>query len=66
MAERIGNVLYWLGCIVAGLITILAVSMYLAETHNKNETLLVSGFILIFAVAARLIGRAGRYVLAGR
>lgn len=66
MAGRIGNVLYWLGCIVAGLITILAVGMYLAETHNKSEALLVSGFILIFAVAAWLIGRACRYVLAGR
>jgi hypothetical protein len=66
MAERIGNVLYWLGCIVAGLIALFAVGMYLAEGHNKGEALLVSGFILVFAFIAWLAGRACRYILAGR
>jgi hypothetical protein len=66
MAARIGNVLYWLGCILAGLITLLAVGMYLAEQHNKNEALLVSGFVLIFALVSWSVGWACRYILSGK
>jgi hypothetical protein len=66
MAERIGNVLYWLGCIVAGLTALLGVAIYLAEGHNKYEGLLVMGFVFICACIPWLKGRACRYVLAGR
>ena len=66
MAERIGNVLYWLGCIVAGLTALLGVGIYLAEGQNKNDGLMVMGFVFVFAFIAWLIGRACRYILAGR
>jgi hypothetical protein len=51
---------------MAGLIALLAVSMYLAEQHNKNEALLVSGFVLIFALVSWAVGWACRYILSGR
>jgi hypothetical protein len=65
MAERIGNVLYWLGCSVAGLTVLLGVGLYLAEGH-KSEALLVTGVVFVFAFIAWLVGRACRYILCGR
>jgi uncharacterized protein with PQ loop repeat len=65
MAHRIGNVLYWLGCIVAGLTALLAVFVFFTS-QNQSEGLLVMLFVLVFAFLAWLIGRACRYVLAGR
>lgn len=66
MLERLGNVLYWLGCTVAMLIALFAVGMYMAEAHSRADGLFVTGFILAFALAAWLTGRALRYILAGR
>jgi hypothetical protein len=65
MAERIGNVLYWLGCIVAGLTALLGVGVFFTS-QNQGEGLLVMTFVLVIALIAWLIGRACRYVLAGR
>lgn len=65
MAARLGHVLYWLGCIVAGLFGWFAV-IILSEEHRDKYTWYTAAFVLVFAVAAWLIGRACRYVLAGK
>jgi hypothetical protein len=65
MAERVGNVLYWLGCIVAGLTVLLGVGVFFAS-QNQREGLSVMAFVFVFAFIAWLVGRACRYVLAGR
>jgi hypothetical protein len=64
MAGRIGNVLYWLGCIVAGLSVLVGVAAYVEE-HNKSGGLFVTGFFIVVALVVWLVGRACRYVLSG-
>jgi hypothetical protein len=66
MAARLGHVLYWLGCIIAGLLALFAV-IIVSEGQSRTEyTWYTAAFVLVFAVAAWLIGRACRYVLAGK
>jgi hypothetical protein len=58
MLARLGSVLYWLGCIVA--------AVFIAEAQYRKDGY---GTVIGFAVGALivwLIGRAFRYVLAGR
>lgn len=66
MAERIGNVLYWLGCIAAGLTALFGLGVYLAEGHSKADGIVVTGFMLVAAFVFWLTGRACRYILGGR
>jgi hypothetical protein len=49
MAARIGNILYWLGCIVAGLITLLAMGMYLPGI--PSAVTLPASFSFIFGAS---------------
>jgi hypothetical protein len=68
MLARLGNVLYWLGCILAGFAVICAIAMVVIPS-NPNDTPVSSGLPIVFAVGAFmiwLIGRALRYILAGR
>ena len=62
MAARLGNVLYWMGCILAALILICF--QILASNENPYSWGLAS-FGLAFAVVSWLAGRALRYILAG-
>jgi hypothetical protein len=64
MAARIGNVLYWLGCIVAALILIADVAIYFGEGRAHSDGVVFVVF-LIAAIISWGIGRAARYILAG-
>src|SRR5262249_21460585 len=64
MVARLGNVLYWAGTLVACLIAGLTAFAVLFGT-GKGDPLL-QGLGLFVAAAIWLIGRAARYVLAGR
>jgi hypothetical protein len=65
MLARLGHLLYWLGCIFAGLTVIYAGVIYSTEGYARSEG---AGLLVVFALmafAVWLIGRACRYVLAG-
>jgi hypothetical protein len=65
MVARLGNVLYWLGCILAGLFIVGGVAEWFGEARYRPDGY---GIIIGFAVVAFiiwLIGRACRYVLSG-
>jgi hypothetical protein len=66
MAGRIGNVIYWLACIVAALIAIAGVAIYLAEGHRRSDGIGITLGFFIAAFIAWLIGRAFLYVLSAR
>lgn len=59
MIGRLGNVLYWTGCVFAVLVPVFA---FLAEGQDW-EVLSLGGLI---GLGVWLIGRALRYVLTGR
>jgi hypothetical protein len=62
MLVLLGNVLYWAGCLVA--VTLVLTSIfYFNSQHIKPLELLV---LFGLAVIVWVIGRACRYVLAGR
>jgi hypothetical protein len=63
MAERIGNVLYWLGCIIAVLVSGLGIFLYVVEGHGRSDGLIMLIIFLVLATVPWLIGRAFRYVL---
>jgi hypothetical protein len=62
MIERLGNVLYWLGCGLAVLLAGLAILM----AWNAPEPVLAAIFFGVPAVVSWLIGCASLYILAGR
>jgi hypothetical protein len=63
MLARLGNALYWLGCIVGALLVGLGVWVwFLREHHGDVGTVIM---LTTFAIAFWLIGRACRYILAG-
>jgi hypothetical protein len=61
MLARLGNVLYWAGCIVAGLIVIYAGVIYSTEGYARSEG---AGLLVVFALMAFAVWPIG-YVLAG-
>jgi hypothetical protein len=61
MAARLGNGLYWLGCIVAA--AFIAFDMYDAA---QNGIIGHTRVFFLSAVIAWLIGRACQYLLAGK
>lgn len=65
MLLRLGNVLYWTGCLLGGLLVVLAVGLMVFAppgTNNLVYSLIITGI----GLAAFLAGLALRYVLAGR
>jgi hypothetical protein len=66
MAARIGNVLYWLGCIVAALIVMGGIAVYVVEGHGRSDGIGVTIGFFVVAFIAWLIGRALLYVLSAR
>jgi len=64
MLERLGNVLYWLGC--AGAAVVVGVSALIVSDapHPISTTAWIAIFVAAFLIW--LTGRAIRYVLAGR
>ena len=63
--ERLGNVLYWIGCIIAALIVGVATALYVNEGSTRSDDLPTVGFLILIATIVWTIGRACRYVLAG-
>jgi hypothetical protein len=64
---RLGNVLYWTGSCTAILLASLgAIGFIIALINNAGEGMILSPFLIVFAVLAWLVGRACLYVLAGR
>jgi hypothetical protein len=66
MAARIGNVLYWLGCILAALTAAAGVAVYAVEGHGRGDGIGILIGFLVAAIIPWLIGRALLYVLAAR
>jgi hypothetical protein len=66
MLARLGEVLYWAGSVLGGLLVLAAVAFYNYASIKPGEILLVTAFLIGFGVVLWLIGRACRYVLAGR
>jgi hypothetical protein len=64
MAARIGNVIYWLGCIIAALFVLAGVAEYIAEGSSRGgEGVLILVVFLVLGFVSWLIGRALRYIL---
>ena len=63
MIVRIGNVLYWTGCVLAALIVVFGGLTAHNETYNPWGEFIV--FALVAAVVW-VVGRGCRYILAGR
>jgi hypothetical protein len=71
MAPRLGNVLYWLGTAVAIFMVLngltMAIPQYYILAEDQNTTALEAGLLSIaVGGVVWLLGRAFRYVLAGR
>jgi hypothetical protein len=70
MVERLGNVLYWLGLVLAAICVAsgVAVTIFLVSENPKSPQDAVFLLIPFFSCALIffLIGRAFRYVLTGR
>ena len=65
MLARLGNVLYWLGCIVAALLVIGGFALWFSEGRYRPDGYNVLIGFGVVAFVVWLIGRACRYVLAG-
>ena len=63
MLERLGNALYWLGCILAAIL--IAVSVYVFATDSTGLGIAMSIAYALTAVAVWLLGWVFRYVLSG-
>lgn len=61
MAERLGRVLYWFGCLAAFLLA--AGGIWVLTSTNDYRPGFIA-FVMAPAVLAWLLGRACRYVLA--
>ena len=62
MIVRLGNIFYWAGCIIAGLIAVFGVFVSIIAPNNN---LLVLASMLGAAFAVWILGRSLRYLLAG-
>jgi hypothetical protein len=60
MIERLGNALYWAGCIIGGLFLFAAAAG--AVFGHRPDRVFIIGIFLAIALIAWIIGRAGRYV----
>jgi hypothetical protein len=64
MLARLGDVLYWAGCLLGILLVVAAVALY--NVGTGGDKVVIPPILIGFAVVVWLIGRACRYVLAGR
>ena len=68
MIERLANVLYWIGSGLAAILLIAGTSVFLfaGSSMNLADRIGISAFFLGFALLSWLIGKASRYILAGK
>jgi hypothetical protein len=65
MAERLGHVLYWAGCVLAALA--IGVGAFLSFAMvQRSDSIFVLVVATVVAILIWLLGRACRYVLAGK
>jgi hypothetical protein len=62
---RLGDVLYWLGCILAAIVVAWGVQVCLGDTNNADDPYMLAP-IAAGAFAIWTIGRACRYILSGK
>jgi hypothetical protein len=65
MAARLGDVFYWLGCILAVLLLPLPLLALIDFVNGHPQTVLHPDYLIEAATASWLIGRTLRYILAG-
>jgi hypothetical protein len=65
MAARLGDVLYWLGCILAVLFLPLPLLALIDFVNGHPQTILRPDYFIEAAIASWLTGRTLRYVFAG-
>jgi hypothetical protein len=71
MSKRLGNVLYWAGCILAGLAVLFGglISIVMWQSGNPNDHEMAwfpAVFASVGALITWLIGRALQYVVSGK
>jgi hypothetical protein len=66
MLERVGNVLYWIGCSLAALIVGLGAFVYLMEGKTRSDGIGMFAGFCVAAFLAWITGRGLRYILGGR
>jgi hypothetical protein len=60
---RLGNVIYWLGCLLAAVIIAAAIPEWFRDAqYHRNGWVIIFEFA-VFAVIVWLIGRLCRYIL---
>ena len=64
MVTRLGDVLYWGASLIAGLLGL--ISAYAIVFGAGEDRFFIDAMLFVFAVIVWLVGRACRYVLAGR
>jgi hypothetical protein len=60
---KLGNVLYWLGRIIAALIVGVAIALYVNEGPARSDDLPEVGFLILVAAIVWAIGKTCQYVL---
>jgi hypothetical protein len=69
MSARIGMVFYWTANVIAAFLALGTAAVLILGTFNvlgfKSENNVLEAFVFIPAAMIWLIGRAGRYLLAG-
>ena len=66
MLVRLGNVLYWLGCILAALIIAAAIAEWFRDAQDRPNGWVIIFEFAVFAFILWLIGRMRRYMLSRR
>jgi hypothetical protein len=64
MVARLGNVLYWAASLIAGLLALIAA--YAMVFGTGEDRVFIDTALAVIAVVVWLVGRACRYVVAGR
>ena len=64
MLSRLGDVLYWLGCILAAIVVVWG-GVFAFRGDNADDPYLFS-VVAVAAFAIWVVGRALRYILSGK
>ena len=64
MVERLGNVLYWTGCVAAIVVAVLSVLAIVGS--GRDDWWIAAAFGAGVSSGCWVLGRALRYILAGR
>jgi hypothetical protein len=66
MISRLGNVFYWIGCLLAVITMGLNIAIYFAEGRLRSDGVTMLIIFAIIALGIWAIGWASRYVLVDR